>query len=157
MPFSVCYVATVDGEPVAHLGMGSMNKAGKAEARGCRLVVMPEWQGAGVGLRLLNGVCEMYAQGGGHGKLAGRPLTTMFHTSHPGLCAALRRDRRWRQVSAVMHGGHGGRNGSTLKVKSCDAHGVVSLRDRGAFGGHFRAIQGFRYYGQAAVDAARAS
>jgi hypothetical protein len=48
---------------------------------------MPEWQGAGVGMRFLNAVCQMQLDG--EGRLAGRKVTTIFHTSHPGLCAAL--------------------------------------------------------------------
>ncbi|MBK8359503.1 MAG: hypothetical protein IPL15_11220 [Comamonadaceae bacterium] len=43
------YMATVDGQLVAHLAVST--RAGMVEARACRLVVMPEWQGAGVGLR----------------------------------------------------------------------------------------------------------
>jgi hypothetical protein len=31
-------------------------------------------------------------------------MPTLFHTSHPGLCAALRRDPHWTQVSAMLHG-----------------------------------------------------
>jgi hypothetical protein len=35
-----------------------------------------------------------------------RKRTTVFYTPHPQLAAALRRDPRWRQLSAVLHGGH---------------------------------------------------
>ncbi len=72
-----------------------------AEARACRLVVMPEWQGAGVGVRFLNAVCAQWRRGNNR---YGKPLLTLFHTSHPGLAAALRRDRNWSQVSAVLYG-----------------------------------------------------
>jgi GNAT superfamily N-acetyltransferase len=48
------YVGTVDGELAVHLAVSSMNKGPKVEARACRLVTMPEWQGAGVGFRFLN-------------------------------------------------------------------------------------------------------
>ena len=58
-----CYVATVDGELVAHVAVGTQNRGGTAEARACRLVVMPEWQGAGVGTRFLNAVCQMQLEG----------------------------------------------------------------------------------------------
>ncbi|MFP6771409.1 MAG: hypothetical protein VCE74_03580 [Alphaproteobacteria bacterium] len=30
---------------------------------------------------------------------------TLFHASHSGLAAALRRDPRWAQISRVLHGG----------------------------------------------------
>jgi len=85
---------------------------------------MPEWQGAGVGLRFLNGICAAWRRGNNPYGLA---LPTLFHTSHPGLAAALRRDANWTQISATLHGGAGRKpNGGT-------------------FGGHFRAVQGFRY------------
>ncbi|MBK9341002.1 MAG: hypothetical protein IPN04_10650 [Rhodoferax sp.] len=41
----------------------SAPRAGMVEARACRLVVMPEWQGAGVGLRFLDAVCERWRLG----------------------------------------------------------------------------------------------
>lgn len=140
MPAAKCYVATVNGELVAHVAVSSKTTGrGRLEARACRLVVMPEWQGAGVGVRFLNAICERYRTGRGHLRAA---VPTLFHTSHPGLVAALRRDRRWRQVSAVLHGAN--------KAKS-----AASLRRSGSsiiagFGGHFRAVQGFRYVGEPA-------
>lgn len=140
-----CYVAFVDGEPIAHLGVSTKslttgsheNRTVSVEARGSRLVVMPEWQGAGVGLRFLNHVAEL--QRTGYGVLPKRRMTTLFHTSHPNLAAALRRDDRWRQLTAALHGGKIGptRHTRTTVDKSGPETG---------FGGHFRAIQGFRYY-----------
>lgn len=127
------YVATVDGELVAHAAFST--RPGVREARACRLVVMPEWQGAGVGMRFLNRVCQLWLEGENRYKKA---LPTLFHTSHPGLCAALRRDGRWTQVSAALYGAE--------KLKS-----AASMRRAGAgrtgYGGHFRAVQGFRYVG----------
>lgn len=127
-----CYVATVDGEMVAHLGIGTKNRGKSVEARACRLVVMPEWQGAGVGTRFLDYVAEL--QRTGEGRVKGRRMSTIFHTSHPGLCAALRRSKKWVQVSAVLHGGHKGKSKRTIGQGS-------------GYGGHFRAVQGFRYIG----------
>lgn len=140
-PVSKCYVAFIEGAPVAHLAMSTKpmpikNRAGKLvytlEARGTRMVVLPEWQGAGLGVRLLNAVCDLNMSGGGVSK--GRRMTTLFATSHPQLCAALRRDPKWRQVSSALHGAH--------NAKGSVMHG---------YGGHFRAIQGFRYVGPAKV------
>lgn len=150
------YVATVEGELVAHLGVASKNKGSVAEARACRLVVMPEWQGAGVGFRFLNEVCEMQVQGDENARLAGRKTSTIFHTSHPQLCSALRRDKRWRQLSAVLHGNHKGRSKQSLAKTSAHAtgkRGAVKFGGSG-FGGHMRAVQGFRYYGQRGVEKA---
>ena len=151
------YVGTVDGELVCHVAVGTANKGGEAEARACRLVVMPEWQGAGVGMRFLNQVCQWQLEGHQASRLAGRRVTTMFHTSHPGLAAALRRDPKWVQVSAKLHGSNKRNSGNTMVRR-------VGLRTRGAakvaktksgmpvinagYGGHFRAVQGFRYVGE---------
>lgn len=148
MPGGKCYVAFVGGEPVAHLGVSTRSvttRRGTAiEARGCRMVVLPEWQGAGVGMRFLNAVCQLQLEGAGVQE--GKRMTTLFHTSHPALAAALRRDRRWRQISGVMYGGNMARSAKTM-IKSGSTFGL-------GYGGHFRAVQGFRYYGQAGVEAA---
>lgn len=84
------YVGTVDGELVTHVAIGT--RAGMKEMRASRLVVLPEWQGAGVGLRFLNEVCAMMLRGENRYE---KPMPTLFHTSHPGLCEVLRRDANW--------------------------------------------------------------
>lgn len=138
---AVCYVGAVDGELVAHLGVGTKNVGqGGVEARACRMVVMPEWQGAGVGMRFLNAVCQLQLEG--RGRLPGRRMTTIFHTSHPGLCAALRRDPRWAQTSAVLHGGNKRKSAETIRRSGGQRVGIGV-----GYGGHFRAVQGFRYLG----------
>lgn len=127
------YMGLVDGQPVAHIAFST--RPGMTEARACRLVVMPEWQGAGVGMRFLNGCCALWLAGQNR---YGLPLRTLFHTSHPGFAAALRRDARWTQVSGTLCGSNKGRSRDTLR-KSGKGSG---------FGGHFRAVQGFRYLGE---------
>jgi GNAT superfamily N-acetyltransferase len=150
MPCSTCYVGLVEGEPVAHLAVSSKT-AGRyqgvtrVEARACRLVVMPEWQGAGVGMRFLNHIAQRYLDG--EGRLwIGRRLNTLFHTSHPGLAAALRRDPKWRQVSAVLHGSN--KAASARSINRSTRAKVKSRGEQAGYGGHFRAVQGFRYVGE---------
>lgn len=118
------YVGFVGDEPVAHVAFSP--RPGLIEARACRLVIMPEWQGAGLGLRFLNELCALWRRGVNR---YDRPLRTLFHTSHPGLAAALRGQPLWAQTSVSL-----GCKGSSPSSK-------VS----GKFGGHFRAVQGFRY------------
>lgn len=141
MPAAQAWVGFVDGEPVVHLGMGTRGVSTRGgtvlEARGCRMVVMPEWQGAGVGMRFLNHVCGLYLAGDGVGACAGRRVTTIFHTSHPLLSAALRRDPNWRQVSGALYGVNQRRSRNSMRPTGM----------RIGYGGHFRAIQGFRYVG----------
>lgn len=139
MVAATCYVGAVGGELVAHVGFAT--RPGMVEARACRLVIMPEWQGAGLGLRFLNAVCEMWRRGDNrHGK----PMPTLFHTSHPGLAAALRRDPAWTQVSAVLCGASKARSAASLAASAARRGGE---HVGSGFGGHFRAAQGFRYIG----------
>ncbi|MFI7467482.1 hypothetical protein [Nonomuraea sp. NPDC049646] len=143
-----CYVGFIDGAPIVHVGVSTksvITKAGTAvEARACRLVVLPEWQGAGVGMRFLNHVCEL--QRTGRGRLPGRRMTTIFHTSHPQLAAALRRDPRWRQVSAALHGASKAKSAKSIRVAEHRPGGSIVTQATG-YGGHLRAVQGFRYVG----------
>ena len=86
------YVGVVDGELVAHIAVST--RAGFIEARSCRLVIMPEWQGAGIGLKFLNTISELWLQGNNRYK---KPMRTIFHTSHPGLSHVLRKHPLWTQ------------------------------------------------------------
>ena len=141
-----CYIGSVEGQRVCHMAMATKNKGSDVEGRATRLVVLPEWQGAGVGLRFLNGICQMNMQGE---LVEGKRRTTIFHTSHPGLCQALRRMPQWRQISCTMLGEN--KLGSSQRLKKAGAVGGSSLNGNKptGFGGHFRAVQGFRYYGEA--------
>ncbi|MBS1186668.1 MAG: transporter ATP-binding protein [Burkholderiaceae bacterium] len=138
-----CYVGAIDGQPVAHVAFST--RPGLVEARACRLVVLPEWQGAGIGMRFLNAVCDAWLRGENR---YGRQMPTLFHTSHPGLASALRRDSNWTQVSARLHGEHRGRSRESVAQSAIRA-GKEPLGNAG-HGGHFRAIQGFRYLGNPA-------
>jgi ABC-type ATPase involved in cell division/GNAT superfamily N-acetyltransferase len=138
------FVGTVEGEPVCHMAMCTMSKGKNAfEGRGTRLVVMPEWQGAGVGMRFLNTICDMWRRGENKW---GKPVTTVFHTSHPGLCAGLRRDPKWRQLSAILYGANKVSSRKSL-AGSARHQGKGAVGAGTGYGGHFRAVQGFRYYG----------
>jgi GNAT superfamily N-acetyltransferase len=154
------FIGTVEGELACHMGVATKNKGRKVEARACRLVTMPEWQGAGVGFRFLNEICATQERGDADARLAGRPTTTIFHTSHPQLCQALRRDRRWRQLSGALYGGNRTKSVSSLlhsagkRIKRGDDPTNIVKGGQSGFGGHFRAVQGFRYYGEKAMKEA---
>lgn len=138
---STCFVGTVDEEPVCHLAVSPYLHIGMMRA--CRMVVMPEWQGAGVGMRFLNAACQHQLEGGNRW---GRKVPTLFHTSHPGLCAALRRDPKWRQVSARLHGESKARSRESMR-RSRQRAGKTDAEHSAGYGGHFRAVQGFKYVG----------
>lgn len=128
------YVALVNEEPVAHVAVAT--STGLKSARMCRLVVMPEWQGVGVGLRFIEWVAGQWLAGRNRYRL---PMTTIFHTSHPGLAAALRRRPGWLYNGGRVLGESGLGSWQTMGK----SHGAFGSR----YGGHLRAVQGFRYVG----------
>jgi ABC-type ATPase involved in cell division/GNAT superfamily N-acetyltransferase len=139
MVAATCYVAEgPHGEPVAHLGVGTL--AGMKTARFCRLVVMPEWQGAGVGMKFLEYVAGLWLRGENR---YGIKMTGIIHTSHPGLVAALRRSPKWVLVSQQMGGG------DKVKSRASLARAAAKGKASGGsgYGGHVRAVCGFRYVG----------
>ncbi len=135
MAFSTAYTGFVDDEPVLFCGMSAMSVGkGVREARACRLVCTREWQGAGLTIPFLEYLTERELRGEG---FCGFPTTTILHTAHPALCVTLRRSPKWRQISGKL---------SADRKKSEGA----------GYGGHMRAVAGFRYFGQAGIDALEA-
>lgn len=141
------YVGCIGHNPVVHVGFGT--RPGAKEARCARLVVMPEYQGCGIGIQFLEAVCDMWLAGENH---YNKPMKTTILTSHPGLCIAFRKSDKWRQYNSNLYGSKAAINNAKKKKK------VVSRGNPGAAfgkqsegkmgGGHFRSTQGFRYYGQ---------
>ncbi|GMO48815.1 MAG: hypothetical protein Pg6C_11500 [Treponemataceae bacterium] len=142
MPVAGSYfIGTVDGELACHLCVAPLFQT--RLYRATRLVTMPEWQGAGVGTKFLDFICQWHLEGNG---LRGHKYRTVFHTSHPQLCGALRHSKKWVQVSAVLYGGNKTKSARTIS----NARVKRGLRPSGCgFGGHFRAVQGFEYIGEA--------
>lgn len=132
-PAATHFVGTVNGELCCHMVV--VPKFQTKTYRGTRLVTMPEWQGVGIAPKFLNWVCAYHRSGYGRG---GKKYPTDFHTSHPGLCTFFRADPNWTQVSAATHGGN-----KASSKKSIIAAGSFEC----GYGGHLRAIQGFRYIG----------
>ncbi|KXF92076.1 GNAT family N-acetyltransferase [Phaeobacter inhibens] len=119
------YVGFAEGEPIAHACFSP--RPGLCEAKACRLVVMPQWQGAGVGVRFLTELAALWRRGLNRYE---RAMPTLINTSHPGLAASLRNHPLWHQVSCSLYGG---------KAK-LDAGRIITR-----MAGHMRALQGFRY------------
>ena len=135
------FIGTVDGELACHIVV-----APRFEVHGyraTRLVTMPEWQGAGVGSKFLNFIAQYHLDGNGRG---GHKYVTYFHTSHPQLCAYLRHSQKWVQVSAVLYGDNKKKSGETI-IKSQKRKKSKLICGAG-YGGHFRAVQGFKYIGE---------
>lgn len=122
------FIGTVNGELACHVASTPMFQC--HAYRLTRLVTMPEWQGAGVGMRFLNWVAEYHLEG--HGR-QGRKYPVIFHTSHPQLINALRHNKCWRQTGAKFYD----------KPKRVTGKGIIAH----TWGGNLRAIQAFKYYG----------
>lgn len=142
MPAAWYYVGRIDGELMAHIAVAPNLQS--RSMRACRMVVMPEWQGAGVGMRFLNEVCRLQVDPATC-RFPGRVTGVIFHTSHPGLCAALRRDAKWRQVSAQMGGNNKKRSNESMARSYANRGEKMMMAAGSGYGGHFRAVQGFRY------------
>ena len=148
MPIAAEYfIGTVNNELVCHIAVCPSFHTGYYRAT--RLVVMPEWQGAGVGTKFLEWICEYHKLGGGR---LNRKLPTMFHTSHPQLIGYLKRSKNWVLKSQGLFGQNKAASSASLKkssVKASRRAKVKKARIGGGtgFGGHFRAVQGFKYVG----------
>jgi len=105
-----------------------------------------------VAFRFLNEICALQERGDEFARLAGRKTTTLFHTSHPQLCQALRRDKRWRQLTGKLVGTNKAKSGASIRKAQAKREGA-QIGGGGGYGGHFRGVQGFRYYGKKGIDA----
>lgn len=138
------YVGTVDGELACHLAISPAFQINGYRA--ARLVTMPEWQGLGIGTTFLETIAQRNLDGYGR---KNKPFPTYIQTSHPQLCAALRRSPKWVQVSARLYGTNRKRNNQNLRRAEQKTGSLLNgTRKNAGFGGHFRAIQGFKYIGR---------
>lgn len=139
-PAAEYFIGTVNGELVCHLAVCPFFTANAYRAT--RLVVMPEWQGAGVGTKFLEWVCEYHKQG--HGR-CGKQLPTLFHTSHPQLIGFLNHSKKWVLKSQQLFGGD--KRKSSKSIAKANLSTGKRMGSSTGFGGHFRAVQGFKYLG----------
>lgn len=137
-PAAEYFVGSVNGELVCHLAVMPLFTANAYRAS--RLVVMPEWQGAGVGTDFLNYLMQYHLDGKGRKQ---RKLFTFFHTSHPQLASYLRNSNKWIQTGAQLYGANKIRSIKSL-AKTGKKGGITGC----GYGGHFRAVQAFKYLGK---------
>ena len=83
-----CYVGLVEGQPAAFVGVLPQPHAKRPGWRESRLVVMPDFQGCGVGMAMSNLLAAAYRAG------KRRPYFSV--TSHPGLIHARARSAEWK-------------------------------------------------------------
>lgn len=85
-----CFAAIYRNQPVAFTGWLPM--PGVINARRCsRIVVLPDYQGAGIAMALLEHDAEFWRQ---------RGISASITTAHPAMISALRRRSGWRMRSA---------------------------------------------------------
>tara|TARA_R110002096_G_C14610216_1_gene723354 strand:- start:1016 stop:1483 length:468 start_codon:yes stop_codon:yes gene_type:complete len=142
-PAAHYFIGVVEGNPVCHLAVMPMFNA--HAYRASRLVTLPEWQGAGVGTKFLNYIMQFHKEGKGR---RGHKLPTFFHTSHPQLIAYLNRNPKWILKSQVLYGGNKKRSAASIsKGQTKKKSKTIGTDKSGGFGGHLRAVQGFKYLG----------
>ena len=139
MPAAKVYLGVIGGTPVCHVGLAPKPKGKDVEAGAARMVVMPEWQGLGLVMKFMNYIAQRQLDG--TGIMPGRKITTLGTTSHPGFCRAKRRDPKWQQITCPLHGQNKVHARNTAKRQGKKTHFE-------GFGGHWRAVQGFRYIGE---------
>ena len=138
-PASEFFIGTINGELVCHVLVVPMFTA--SAYRATRLVVMPEWQGAGVGLKFLNYVMQYHLEGNGR---CHKKIGTFFHTTHPQLCSALRFNRKWIYTKASLYGANKKKSMESIRKSAINKGSKVTGT---GYGGHFRAVQSFKYIG----------
>jgi GNAT superfamily N-acetyltransferase len=117
-----CYLATWHDEPVAFCALlAALGRRGVW--RISRIVVLPDYQGIGIGGRFIETIGELYGDSG---------LRTTITTSHPAMIGYLRASPAWR-VSEVAKGGNTWGSLARRKNIRSTSHGrtVVSAEYRG--------------------------
>ena len=136
------FIGVVDGELVCHIAVSPAFHTGYYRAT--RLVVMPEWQGAGVGTKFLEWVGEYHKKGNGR---TGKKLPLLFHTSHPQLIGYLKSSKKWVLKSQQMYGVNKAKSAASIKRAKATKTNIAGGGSGIGYGGHFRAVQGFKYIG----------
>lgn len=90
-----CYVAMLDDKtPVAFISM-LPNFGKRKNWRISRIVVMPDYQGIGIGSKFCNAIAEKYAKEGN--------VVTIV-TTHPAMIAHNNRSKKWKAITLRKHG-----------------------------------------------------
>jgi GNAT superfamily N-acetyltransferase len=121
---ATCYAALYRGEPIAFCATcGLYGQRGRK--RITRVVVLPDYQGLGIGMKLVEHVC---AHEGSQG------FRCNITASHPAVIAHCRHSPLWRTVQ-VKHAGHSAgrpQQAHGMEVKTSAGRCVVSFEYRGS-------------------------
>ncbi len=124
-PVATCFVATWDGEPVAFCA--TLPVIGfKRRRRFTRIVTLPDYQGLGIGTRMIAAVAQHHVDAGDRVSVT---------TSHPGLIAHCKRSPQW-VATAVKKPASRRRSRTFSSYKNAGVRAVVSFEfvENRAFG-----------------------
>ena len=113
---ATCYLATWEGRPVAFCAVVAM-LGRKGHKRISRIVTLPDFQGLGIGMRLVECVCE-------HQR--GRGFRMNITASHPAVIGYCGRSPRWRTIS-VSKLGRRSQRVDERRIKTSAGRGVASF------------------------------
>jgi GNAT superfamily N-acetyltransferase len=112
---AICFVAFIEGRPVGfHSYLPFVGRLGDARKamRGHRSVVLPDYQGVGIGNAMIGTLASMWA---------GLNYRVFRNTGHPAEIAGARRDPRWKMIRApsrsVRDSGRGAGQGAGHVIK----------------------------------------
>lgn len=127
-PQARCYLATWNGEPVSFAALLPII-AQKGRRRFSRIVTLPDYQGVGIGMRMVEAVADLQLSEG---------LRVNVTSSHPALIGHCQRSPLWRVVNVKKTGQ------STCRGRTA----FTAYRGSGG-----RAVVSFEYLGERAVTA----
>jgi len=111
-----CYIARWRGEPVAFAATLPIYGK-KAHWRFTRIVTLPDYQGVGIGMALVETVADLHREAG---------IRINLTTSHPAMIAHCRRSQRWRCVTVKKQGATQSPRGAR-PIKGSHGRAVVSF------------------------------
>jgi len=121
-PQSRCYLATWNGKPVTFCATLPM-MAKKYHRRFTRIVTLPDYQGMGIGMRVVAAVASMNREEG---------FRIGITSSHPALIRHCRNSSNWKAVSVKKTGSSPGRTSCYPSYRSSAGRAVVSFEYLGA-------------------------
>ena len=115
--FAQCYLALWNGEPVAFCAVSGMYGY-RNRKRVARTVTLPDYQGLGIGTRLMQRVCEHEIS---------RGYRVSITTSHPAMIAYCKSSPRWRTTCVKKFGYPPARNHQGVRIRASLGRSVVSF------------------------------
>ncbi len=120
-----CYIAVVDGETIGFSSViHGCSRDIRTYWRECRTVVLPEWQGLGIGTAMSDNIAKIYVDKG---------LRYFSKTAHPAMGEHRQRSDAWRATSTNMksRSSYIRKDGTTRKTSKHGQSDAMKRRDAG--------------------------